>query len=36
MSKKTKKGDDGKRDGVKKPNTQSQGGIVKRPQLGSK
>jgi len=31
MSKRIKKGDDGKRDGVKNPNTQSQGGNVTRP-----
>jgi|TARA_R110000822_G_scaffold10001_2_gene38205 hypothetical protein len=31
MSKKAKKGDDGKRDVAIKPNTQSQGGQVKRP-----
>jgi|TARA_R110000796_G_scaffold161415_12_gene278155 hypothetical protein len=31
MSKKIKKGDDGKRDTIKNPNTQSQGGNVTRP-----
>ena len=31
MSKRIKKGDDGKRDGVENPNTQSQGGNVTRP-----
>lgn len=31
MSKKIKKGDDGKRDTVKTPNTQSHGGQVTRP-----
>ena len=31
MSKKKKKGDDGKRDAAIKPNTQSQGGQVSRP-----
>jgi hypothetical protein len=31
--KKAKKGDDGKRDCVKTPNTQSQGGQVTRPGL---
>tara|TARA_R110000751_G_scaffold29628_4_gene76110 strand:- start:916 stop:1023 length:108 start_codon:yes stop_codon:yes gene_type:complete len=34
MSKKKKKGDDGKRDAIKNPNTQSQGGTVKRPGVG--
>tara|TARA_R110000803_G_scaffold192863_1_gene255746 strand:- start:338 stop:445 length:108 start_codon:yes stop_codon:yes gene_type:complete len=34
MSKKAKKGDDGKRDRVKKPNVQSPGEAVKRPGLG--
>jgi|TARA_R100001244_G_scaffold115248_1_gene85457 hypothetical protein len=33
--KKKKKGDDGKRDTVKNPNTSAKGGIVKRPGLGS-
>jgi len=36
MSKKAKKNDNGFRGSVKNPNVQSQGGLVKRPQLGSK